>query len=338
MNKPSVSIIVPVYNVAPYVEDCIRSVMRQTFDGKMECIVVDDCGTDDSMAIVERLVTEYTGPIEFKILHHTHNRGLSAARNTGMDAAKGDYLFFLDSDDELTEDCLEKLTKPLAKELYDLVVGDTRKINEERHEVFKKKYLKIQDNTLLHPDMILKTLKNRDWMIAAWNKLYNNDFIQRHHLSFKEGIIFEDVLWTFQVACFSNSLYAVNHITYVYKDRKESIMGAANVTTRAYSYSINVIEMVKFAKSNNIYNESVHELIQEYVYEILKLDSFSIYNHSYGKIRDNAKISINDIRKANGNNIKRYFRDFHYFIPGKVASFWQYYVFYRLGKLICKLI
>ncbi len=76
MNKPSVSIIVPVYNVAPYVEDSIRSVMRQTYDGKMECIVVDDCGTDDSMSIEEKVIEDYNGPITFKILRHTHNRGL----------------------------------------------------------------------------------------------------------------------------------------------------------------------------------------------------------------------------------------------------------------------
>ena len=119
-----ISIIVPVYNVALYVESCIRSVIRQTYDGPMECIVVDDCGTDNSMDIVEKLVAEYDGPISFKVLHHEHNRGLSAARNTGMDEAKGDYLFFLDSDDELTEDCIEKLTTPLRDEQYDMVLGD----------------------------------------------------------------------------------------------------------------------------------------------------------------------------------------------------------------------
>ena len=124
MNQPSVSIIIPVYNVEPYVEDCIRSVIRQTYGGKMECIVVDDCGTDNSMDVVERVIGEYNGPIPFRILHHEHNRGLSAARNTGMDAATGDYLFFLDSDDELTDDCIEKLTEPLVKEWYDVVIGN----------------------------------------------------------------------------------------------------------------------------------------------------------------------------------------------------------------------
>ena len=87
------SIIIPVYNVEPYIEDCLRSVMRQTYQGAMECLIVDDCGTDDSMAIAERTIATYEGPIVFQVLHHERNRGLSAARNTGTLAAKGDYLY-----------------------------------------------------------------------------------------------------------------------------------------------------------------------------------------------------------------------------------------------------
>jgi len=71
MSELSISIIIPIYNVEPYVEACVRSVMRQTYDGTMECIVVDDCGTDNSMAVVESLISEYNGPITFKVLNHT---------------------------------------------------------------------------------------------------------------------------------------------------------------------------------------------------------------------------------------------------------------------------
>lgn len=69
--------------------------MRQKYQGAMECLIVDDCGTDDSIAIAERTIASYEGPIVFQILHHERNRGLSAARNTGTLAAKGDYLYYL---------------------------------------------------------------------------------------------------------------------------------------------------------------------------------------------------------------------------------------------------
>ena len=100
-----ISIIVPIYNVEPYIERCLRSVMIQTYSN-IECILVDDCTLDNSMKICDCLLGNYIGPIEFKVLHHDHNRGLSAARNTGTDAATGEYIFYLDSDDEITPDSI----------------------------------------------------------------------------------------------------------------------------------------------------------------------------------------------------------------------------------------
>lgn len=92
-----VSIIIPVYNVAPYVKECLSSVMRQTYRD-MEVIIVDDCGKDESMNIVldnlqgkEEIAPE---GISYKIIRHERNQGLSEARNTGLDIAVGDYVFF----------------------------------------------------------------------------------------------------------------------------------------------------------------------------------------------------------------------------------------------------
>ena len=78
----NVTIIIPVYNVAPYIKDCLKSVVRQTYRGGMECLLIDDCGTDDSIAIAEKMIKTYVGPICFRIIRHESNRGLSAARNT----------------------------------------------------------------------------------------------------------------------------------------------------------------------------------------------------------------------------------------------------------------
>lgn len=106
----SISIVVPVYNVSLYVERCVRSVMAQTYP-VLECILVDDASPDDSIAKCEKLIAAYDGAISFVVLHHERNRGLSAARNTGTDAAQGDYIYYLDSDDEITPDCIEKVER-----------------------------------------------------------------------------------------------------------------------------------------------------------------------------------------------------------------------------------
>lgn len=84
---------------------------------------MDDCGTDESMTLATSFVKNYRGSVHFSILRHKRNRGLSAARNTGLQAAKGCYVYFLDSDDELMPDCLTRLTACLSAHHYDFVIG-----------------------------------------------------------------------------------------------------------------------------------------------------------------------------------------------------------------------
>ena len=97
-----VSIIVPVYNVAKYIERCLLSVLNQTWQD-LEVILVNDCTLDDSMEIARRVVASHPRGTVVRCLEHEENRGLSAARNTGISASVGDYLYFLDSDDYISE-------------------------------------------------------------------------------------------------------------------------------------------------------------------------------------------------------------------------------------------
>ena len=122
--KDVVSIIIPVYQVSAYVERCLSSVMAQSYS-QLECIIVNDATQDDSIAKCERLISDYSGPISFHIIHHECNQGLSAARNTGTKAATGDYIYYIDSDDDMTPDCIEKLVN--AAQMHpdaEMVVGN----------------------------------------------------------------------------------------------------------------------------------------------------------------------------------------------------------------------
>ena len=99
------SIIVPVYNVKKYIRQCIESIQNQTFKD-FEAIFIDDCGNDDSIKTVEVFAKNDE---RIKIIHHDKNLGLSAARNTGLRAATGEYILCVDSDDWIENDCLEKI-------------------------------------------------------------------------------------------------------------------------------------------------------------------------------------------------------------------------------------
>ena len=327
MNKPSVSIIVPIYNVGPYVEDCIRSVVRQTYDGPMECILVDDCGSDSSMDIVERLVAEYDGPISFIILHHEHNRGLSAARNTGMDAATGDYLFFLDSDDELTDDGIEKLASVLHSEWYDIVVGnvDCYEIMSNKRKRIHNLEFNIENDILLRsPEVIDAIIRWRN--VTAWNRLFRASFINSSGLRFKEGMLHEDNLWSLQVASLASSLYLLNQFTYRYKRREGSITMPFNKGRKMESLIVVIKEMGSFIKKRNISESMVFPVINKYFSEILQYHSSSRkdFIRIYKQVRPFIRARLLIIMRTSESLAHKLLYDFHYLLPICIAPHWQY--------------
>lgn len=222
MTNNKVSIIIPVYNVAEYIEKCLYSVIQQkTVD--LECILIDDCGTDNSIEIAEKIINHYKGPISFKLLHHDHNRGLSAARNTGINTATGDYVFFLDSDDEISENAIEILLSEAQEQPnVEIVVGN---MHSEPHDDY---YELKPDN---YPYRITSNHQIREAFfcnqplipIMACNKLIRRDFILKNKLFFKEGIIHEDELWIFYVINYINSVSLINKYTYLRYKRPHSI-------------------------------------------------------------------------------------------------------------------
>lgn len=279
MNQPSVSIIIPVYNVEPYVEDCIKSVMRQTYDGSMECIVVDDCGTDNSMAVVERLVAEYNGPITFKVLHHEHNRGLSAARNTGMDAATGDYLFFLDSDDWLSDDCIEKLANVVITD------NDTQVVQGNWETISGKEfYIKTKNFSFLH----IYTNKDArhycyhgNQMPYVWNKLISISFIRNFKLRFKEGVLWEDQIWNFYMLKYLSNVAFVSDNTYYYRVRPNSIVTGTDKKIRHSYQRIIYLEILNHLTPGYESEELIfyiHNFVKRYTsFPLLYKDVFHLF-------------------------------------------------------------
>ena len=221
-----ISIIIPVYNVKDYIVRCLDSVTRQTYGGEMECLLVDDRGTDESMRVVSQYLEEYHGTVHFKILEHEKNRGLSAARNTGIEAATGDFLFFLDSDDELSADSLQLMADQV--ELHpevEIVQGCTVSIPDRDyyHIDWLKETRYVDDNQWVR-QKYFKTLNALP--CNAWNKLIRTSFLKGNHLYFKEGLVYEDQLWMFHVAKVLQKIAFVGSGTYLHYTTPNSIMAA----------------------------------------------------------------------------------------------------------------
>ena len=235
-----ISIIIPVYNVSSYIERCLQSVMQQTY-GEIECLIVDDASLDDSIEKCERLIEAYKGPARFSILHHEHNRGLSAARNTGTDAATGDYILYLDSDDALTDDCVETLVAPVKRNAsIEMVVGNfERQSDGYPLPAAMKNQTDLREAEFIGREAVRSYFfEGKGFYVTAWNKLIKRQFLQEHQLRFIEGVLYEDSPWTHQVLKYLSHLYIVPAVTYLHYRRPGSIMTGTSQEESMYFHSI----------------------------------------------------------------------------------------------------
>ncbi len=211
-----VSIIIPVYNVSDYIIRCINSVINQTYT-EIECILVDDCSLDNSVELLEQRLQSYNGSIEFKIIRQQQNKGVSEARNIGIKNATGDYLYFIDSDDEITNDCIDTLVG-LCKNSEQMAIGSYIIPNTTSDNPIKLK------EPLYNNEDILQTYLSCYWHEMPWNKLVQRDFIIRNNLFFFPNLKHhQDALWSFHVVSKLESLTFTNKITYIYYVRPESL-------------------------------------------------------------------------------------------------------------------
>lgn len=220
MIRPKISVIVPVYNVSEYIAECIQSLFMQTFQD-FEIIVVDDCGTDNSMTVAEDLLSKSTLP--YQILRHDHNRGLSAGRNTGMAAANAEYVYFLDSDDYITPECLEKLYVKAIDTNADITIGDYSVIGGT-------------NSGLLHINTERTSYFDGAYYVMAWNKLCKLSFLKDNKIAFIEGLIHEDEPWSFEVACKTSDIALIEDKTYIYRIRENSLQTGKDFTKHFNAY------------------------------------------------------------------------------------------------------
>lgn len=215
--SPDISVIIPVYNVENYILECIQSVAAQDYDGCVECLIIDDCGQDSSMQIAQSFIDQSDSKISFRIIHHTNNRGLSASRNTGLLEARGNYVFFLDSDDIIPPYCLSRLMAEAGKyPQAQMIMGNVEKTGNE------KGILTIAPEGLHEGDAMDMSCQFLIYTMA-WNKLLSRNFIIDNELFFVEGLLHEDILWYIQVAYFLNCYSVVSDCTYYYRIRNNSI-------------------------------------------------------------------------------------------------------------------
>ncbi len=270
-DEPKVSIIIPVYNVEKYIEECLESVCRQTMKD-IEIIVVNDGTQDNSMEKVSLL--SYEDP-RIKIINKA-NGGLSSARNEGLKAAKGEYILFLDSDDKLYELAIEVLyDQAKSMDLDELFFGaipfcDSCSSENDYNryvDYYKRKsdYSGVWKGTVLFSSFV----ENDDFKPSACLQLLKKFFLEKNNITFLEGILHEDNLFTMQCLLKAEKAGVIDLDLYFRRIHDNSIMTQRKRMRNVYGYFISIIEMLKTIELSGLKQDDLYVVALEKQFDIM---------------------------------------------------------------------
>lgn len=203
-----VSVVIPLYNGEQYIGPCLDNMMAQSYEN-LEIIVVDDGSTDRSAEIARKY------PVN--LIRHENNRGLSAARNTGIDASKGKYIHFMDVDDSINPHYYKEMAEAIMETDADIACGgmvNERRSYKTQHFKKRKVYTSVQGK--------LKITYVGKWGYAC-RYLFRTDFLKQYSLRFEEGRFIEDLIFSFSAVYYANKLVVVPNTEYIYYYRENSI-------------------------------------------------------------------------------------------------------------------
>lgn len=215
--RNKISVIIPIYRVEDFLPQCLDSVINQTHQN-LEIILVDD-GSPDSCPLI---CDDYAGKDDRIKVIHQHNGGLSAARNTGKNAATGDFIAFVDSDDLVSVDFCEKLLTAAIKNNAEIVECNYLKFKTEK-EINAVPNNSNTESQIYDTQNALRLLMQEHLKQVVWNKLYRIGVLK--NIQFPEGSINEDEFWTYKVFGNSNIIIKIPDVLYFYRQQEESIMG-----------------------------------------------------------------------------------------------------------------
>ena len=267
---PAVSVIIPIYNVEAYLRECLDSAVRQTLK-KIEIICVDDGSPDNSVAIVEEYMKKY----DTVKLVRKENGGLSSARNAGLDAATGEYVYFLDSDDYIEADMLKTLYKKASANNLDIIYFNTELFFESQkvrnlNRNYINYYTRQHDYSGVRTgqSMFAAMRKNREFLPSVCLQIFRRSLIEEYGLRFYNGILHEDNLFSFQCMAVAQRVDYDKRSYYHRRMHGNSIMTASKSIRNVEGYLVAYAEVLAFMHNRPVEEEAFDQL-SEFLYTSL---------------------------------------------------------------------
>lgn len=253
------SVIVPVYNVEDYLKKCLDSIIGQTYTN-FEIIIVNDGSKDNSQQIIDEYAQEY--PSLIKALKK-ENGGLSDARNFGVKKATGDYILFVDSDDYINKELLEKLNEVIVRDQEPEIISfDAQVIHKDKKEntiVSKPDFSRLDGETAID-----KFINNKQYFEPACFFAYNLKFWKKNKFAFQKGKYHEDFGLIPEVIVKTKAITSINFIGYYYLQREGSIT-KNNSKTKEKVYDILYFVDHQLIIANTIKNEKIRKNFCSYI-------------------------------------------------------------------------
>lgn len=299
---PCVSIIIPVYNVEQYLEECLESAVNQTLKN-IEIIAVNDGSTDNSLSILERYKAKYNN---FKILNQ-NNQGLSSARNTGLKVCSGKYVYFLDSDDFIELDTVEYCYRESEKHNLDIVTFDAEVFFDDNYnmEKFNEDYSrngKISEKIMTGEDFYVHANYKGVYKAPVWLNFFNRKYLQKNNLYFYDGILHEDEIHTMKSYVMAKKIKYIPKKFFHRRIRNNSIMTSPiNIKRIEGNYTI-AEEAYKLIKELNLNEDTIKIIllwIKKYYSNCIRFcDTLCLYekrNFIKNKIFEKSDIMMVDL-------------------------------------------
>ncbi|KFE98672.1 hypothetical protein IX39_14675 [Chryseobacterium formosense] len=300
-NQPLVSINIPVFKCEKYILRCLESVKNQIYKN-LEIILVNDCTPDNSMAFINKFVQENPN-LNIKIHEHQKNSGLSVVRNTGIKASAGEYIYFLDSDDEITEDCIALLVDNALKTDAQITISQNRWINTFDNTTKDFGFPTTADKKYYNNRLeIFSVYSNGGFPSSSWNKLIKRDFIVDHEIYFVPGLFAQDELWFFDLLLKTDTLSIIDNITYLYYLHGESVI--FNRTKKNFENFLTILEYFTKAYDKE-QNVALKKMIKKKI--ILFKEMVLIMQWKALKDKDYLGVNISRMQKLTKLTIADYF-------------------------------
>lgn len=235
-HTPVISVIIPVYNVEKYLRRCLDSVLNQSFHD-IEVICIDDGSTDSSLSILREYAAK---DARVRVLAQS-NRGVSAARNAGLDAAEGTWVTFVDSDDEVLPDMYETLSAQAGDEDAVYFSAEELIMDGDRLTPVHSSYFDVTSSgvSIVNDDEISR------FSMVVWDKLFRREKIESIHLRFPEGLYFEDNVFIINFFSLHHKVRFLQKKLYRYFRRSDSITGIAHAKKNGMAFNyIHILDAI----------------------------------------------------------------------------------------------